>query len=352
MKFGVFLPNGSNGYLLSSAAPLYEPTFKHNLEISLEAERQGLDFVLSMMKFRGFGGKTGYWDSCLESFTLMSAIGAATSKIGLFPSVALLSAHPAIAARMVATIDDVSGGRCGLNVVTGWNRPEYSQMGLWPGDEYFDQRYEYAAEYLDILEKLWTQDETTYEGKFFSLENCKVSPKPSRAIPIVCAGQSPRGIEFTASYGNQSFVTAEPSALKAMAERMRTAAEKANRKVGIYALFALVIATTDAEARLICDDIVRHADMDAIMNVVGSAQLDTNTGGTSERSKTGLARSIEDGNLAFMGMPVIYGSPATVALRIKEIADETGVDGMLFSWPDFVPGVRLFGEKVLPFLHW
>ena len=64
MKFGVFLPNGSNGYIPSAASPLYAPTYAHNLAIAREAERQGLDFVLSMMKFRGFGGSTGYWDAC------------------------------------------------------------------------------------------------------------------------------------------------------------------------------------------------------------------------------------------------------------------------------------------------
>ena len=68
-----------------------------------EAERQELDFVLSMMKYRGFGGQTGYWDACLETFTLMAGLAAATSRIGLFPSVTLLAHHPAVCARMVAT---------------------------------------------------------------------------------------------------------------------------------------------------------------------------------------------------------------------------------------------------------
>ena len=95
MKFGVFLPNGSNGYIPSAGSPDYEPTFEHNAAISVEAERQGLDFVLSMMKYRGFGGDTGYWDSCLESFTLMSALAAVTETIGLFPSISILSQHPA-----------------------------------------------------------------------------------------------------------------------------------------------------------------------------------------------------------------------------------------------------------------
>ena len=144
MKFGVFLPNGSNGYIPSKASPVYLPAYAHNKAITLEAERLGLDFVLSMMKFKGFGGETGYWDACLESFTLMSALAAETTRIGLFPSVTLLSAHPPVVARMIATLDDISEGRCGLNIVTGWNKPEYTQMGLWRGDEYYDRRYDYA----------------------------------------------------------------------------------------------------------------------------------------------------------------------------------------------------------------
>jgi len=63
---------------------------------------------------------------------------------------------------------------------------------------------------------------------------------------------------------------------------------------------------------------------------------------------SGLQRSFEDGNLAFMGMPVIHGSPATVASKIDDIAAQTGVDGILFSIPDFVPSIRLFGEQVMP----
>src|SRR5260221_238615 len=83
-----------------------------------EAEAQGFDMILSMMKYRGFGGDTGYWDACLETFTLMAALAAVTSRVELFPSVTLPALHPAVVARMVSTIDDISGGRCGLNIVT------------------------------------------------------------------------------------------------------------------------------------------------------------------------------------------------------------------------------------------
>ena len=351
MKFGVFLPNGSNGYIPSKGSPIYLPTYAHNKAITLEAERVGLDFVLSMMKFRGFGGETGYWDACLESFTLMSALAAETNRIGLFPSVTLLSAHPPVVARMIATIDDISEGRCGLNIVTGWNKPEYTQMGLWPGDDYYDRRYDYAREYLTILQALWKDGQSSFKGEFFQLDQCSVRPRPEHHIPIVCAGQSPKGIAFTAEMGDQNFVIAHPEALKSIVENVRAAAAASSRRVGTYALLHMIVARTDAEAKRQADAIVVGADHAAIANIMASAAMDTNAGGIAERLKSGLSLGLEEGNMAFMGIPAICGSPETLAIRIDEIAAETGIDGMLFSWPDFESGISDFGKHVMPLIR-
>lgn len=351
MKFGIFLPNGSNGYIPSAGSPVYLPTFQHNLDISLEAERQGLDFVLSMMKFRGFGGDTGYWDSCLESFTLMAAIAAATEKVGLFPSISILSQHPAVVARMVATIDDISSGRCGLNIVTGWNKPEYTQMGMWPGDDYYGRRYEYADEYVTVLKGLWQGGGFSHHGEFFQLDDCVVNPTPSGQIPLVSAGQSDNGRAFVAKHADHQFVLTDKSSLASSVRDVREKAKTYDRSVGIYALFHMIIGDSDAQAQEQVDHIVAHADRGAIGNIIGSATLDTNKGGTSDTLKAALEKSVEEGNMAFMGIPVIHGSEETVAAKIEEIAADTDVDGLLFSWPDFVDGCRRFGQNIKPRLR-
>jgi len=54
--------------------------------------------------------------------------------------------------------------------------------------------------------------------------------------------------------------------------------------------------------------------------------------------------------MAFMGIPVVVGSPASIAEQIMLLRDESGIEGMLFSWPDFVSGVRRFGEEVMPLI--
>src|SRR4030081_529669 len=84
MKVGIFIPIGNNGWLISSTSPQYMPTFKLNKEVVQTAEKHGFDFALSMIKLRGFGGKTEFWDHNLESFTLMAGLAAVTSKIKLF----------------------------------------------------------------------------------------------------------------------------------------------------------------------------------------------------------------------------------------------------------------------------
>lgn len=147
--------------------------------------------------------------------------------------------------------------------------------------------------------------------------------------------------------GDHNFVMAHPSRLKAIVDNVKAKAVGHGRIVGTYALLGLVIAPTDAEARGIAED----ADQGAIANILASAAMDTDVGGTADRMKEALSLPIEEGNIAFMSFPVIAGSPATVAARLDEIAAETGVDGMLFSWPDFVPGVRAFGEQVRPLMR-
>jgi pyrimidine oxygenase len=350
VKFGIFLPNGRNGYILSRATSQFDPTFAHNRDISVAAEENGFDMVLSMMKYRGFGGETGYWDACLETFTLMAGLAVATKRIELFPSVTLLANHPAVVARIVATIDDISGGRCGLNVVTGWNKPEYTQMNLWRGDEYYNRRYELAKDYVRALKALWSEGQATYRSENFDLEDCACFPQPKHPIRIVAAGQSPAGMEFVAEMGDRNFVSASGARLAEVVRTLKSSAAKHGRDVGTYACMQIVTADTDAAAQEIVDRIVAEADRGAIANMLASANLDTNRGGSSEHMRTGLARAPEEGNMAFMSIPVIYGSHRRVAEKLDQLAEETGIDGVMCSFPDYVPGIRALGEKVIPHL--
>jgi pyrimidine oxygenase len=351
MKLGVFLPNGQNGYIVSKTSPQYIPTFQHMLAITKEAEAIGLDFILSMIKYRGFGGETGYWDSCLDSVSLTSALAAATQRIELYATVPVLGIHPAIAARMIATLNDVSGGRAGVNIVTGWNKPEYSQMGLWPSADYHDRRYELTEEYIRIMRALWRDGRLTHQGEFYQLDDCECFPTVPRDIPIVCAGQSPKGIRFTAEFAEYNFVFGGTEKLRGIAQPLLQEAAKFGRVVSTLALVTIIAADTDAEAEELCRDIVAGADAGAIQHIVESASLDTNPQGTSKHFRDGLTAPVTEGNLAFMGFPVIHGSHETVARKILALERDTGIGGLLMTFTDYVPDVRSFGMHVMPYLR-
>ncbi|HZZ31141.1 MAG TPA: LLM class flavin-dependent oxidoreductase, partial [Phenylobacterium sp.] len=102
MDIGVFIPIGNNGWLISATSPQYMPTFELNKQIVQKAEGYGFDFALSMIKLRGFGGKTQFWEHNLESFTLMAGLAAVTSKIKIFATAATLTMPAPIVARMAS----------------------------------------------------------------------------------------------------------------------------------------------------------------------------------------------------------------------------------------------------------
>src|ERR1700712_1958258 len=164
MEVGIFVPIGNNGWLISENSPQYMPSFDLNKEIAQKAESYGVDFLLSMIKLRGFGGKTEFWEHNLESFTLMAGLAAVTERIKIFATVATLTIPPAIAARMAATIDSIAPGRFGINLVTGWQKAEYDQMGIWPGEEHYTRRYDHLSEYVTVMRQLWQTGHSDFKG--------------------------------------------------------------------------------------------------------------------------------------------------------------------------------------------
>lgn len=340
MDLGVFLPIANNGWIISRNAPQYLPTFELNQAVTLEAERLGFDFVLSMVKFRGFGGETRHWDYALESFTLMAGLAAVTRRIQLYASVQPLTLNPAMAARMGMTIDNISGGRFGLNIVAGWNKYEYEQMGLWPGDEFYGYRYNYAAEWLDIVNRLWESGRATYRGQYLTLDDCVVEPHLGRRPPIVCAGMSDEGIRFTARHGDINFVSGPLAAIQALVQKGRAVGEEFGKTIKTYAVFTVISGESDQEAEATMAAYVEGGDVEALANRRAAAGNDR-FGATSNRL---LPHQV------FI-MPPMAGGAESLADQIEALVREAGADGLLVTFPDFVSGMAFFGQEVLPRLE-
>ena len=350
MEIGVFIPIGSNGWLISTTSPQYKPSFELNRQTTLNAERYGLDFVLSMIKLRGFGGKSEFWDHNLESFTLMAGLAAVTSRIRLYATVPTLAVPPAIAARMCSTIDSISGGRFGLNVITGWQRPEYSQMGIWPGDHYFQRRYEYLADYVQVLRDLWERGASDLKSEFFQMNDCRLSPRPQADMKIICAGQSDGGIAFSARYADYNFCLGKgintPTAFAPVVTRMQEAAQAAGREVPVYVLLMVIADETDAAALAKWELYKAGADPVALGWMTQQIAADTRPA-----ANTNVGQIADPAGAVNLNMGTLVGSYASVAGMLDQIAAMPGVGGALLTFDEFVGGVTDFGERIQPLMQ-
>lgn len=349
MDIGVFIPIGNNGWLISTTSPQYKPSFELNKQVVQKAEGYGLDFALSMIKLRGFGGKAEFWDYNLESFTLMASLAAVTNRIKLFASTAVLTLPPAIVARMATTIDSVAPGRFGVNIVSGWQMAEYDQMGIWPGDDYFGYRYDYSTEYVKVMKDLWENGECTFEGEHFTMKDCKMKPMPENKIEIVAAGQSPRGMQFAAEYADYNFVLGSgintPTAYAPGNERLMAAAAETGRDVGAYVLFMVIADETDELAKAKWENYRAGADVDALAWMADQGGKDTN----ADDSSTAKSINLPEGAVNF-NMGTIVGSYESVARMLDEAADVPGTKGIMLTFDDFLIGLDQFGQKIQPLM--
>jgi len=349
MDLGVFIPIGNNGWLISTTSPQYKPSFDLNLKCTQLAEKYDFEFALSMIKYRGFGGASEFWDYNLESFTLMAGIAARTEKIKLFASTAVQTLPPAVVARMATTIDSIAPGRFGINIVSGWAPGEYMQMGLWPGDQYFGERYDYSTEYVKIMQELWANGVSDFKGKFFTMDDCRMLPMPSNKIEIVCAGQSERGMRFCAEYGDYNFILGTgvntPTAFAPASAQLMEQAAKTGRDVGSYVLFMVIMGDTDEEAMAKWKHYNAGADAGALSWMADQAAADANMaeGGTA------ATIALPEGAINF-NMGTIVGSHATVARMLDEVSAVPGVKGIMLTFDDFIDSMDEFGRKVQPLM--
>jgi pyrimidine oxygenase len=349
MDIGVFIPIGNNGWLISTNSPQYKPSFDLNCAIVQKAEGFGLEFALSMIKLRGFGGPSEFWDYNLESFTLMAGLAAVTKRIRLFASAAVLTLPPALAARMATTIDSISNGRFGINIVSGWAEAEYDQMGLWPGEQHFRNRYKYCAEYVQVMRELWESGRSDFKGDYFTMKDCRLLPVPEHPVKIVCAGQSDTGMAFAARYGDYNFCLGAgvntPTAHAASVARLTAEVAKTGRDVGAYVLFMIIADETDEAAMAKWQWYNEGVDTVALGWMADQAGADA----SADSSSTAKTIALPEGAINF-NMGTLVGSYASIARMLDEAAALPGTRGLMLTFDDFLIGLEDFGQKIQPLM--
>jgi pyrimidine oxygenase len=351
MQLGVFIPIGNNGWLISTTSPQYMPTFDLNRTIVEKAEHFDFDFALSMIKLHGFGGPSQFWEHNLESFTLMAGLAAVTKRIQLFATCAVLTIPPPIAARMAVTIDSISHGRFGVNIISGWQRREYTQMGIWPGSEHYKRRYQYCAEYVTIMRELWATGRSDFKGDFFTMDDCRCSPLPSGPIPIICAAQSDAGTRFASRHAEYNFCASfgenRPTAVAPSVARLAAANRETGRDCGALVLTMVIADETDAAALAKWQYYKDGTDLEAIAHRDAQARDDPNTDIYSQPNR----RAIAGTDKLPTNQGVLVGSYASVARMLDELSEVPGVRGVMLTFDDFVTGIEQFGTRIKPHMR-
>ena len=171
-----------------------------------------------------------------------------TQNIAVFATVHVPMVHPVFAAKALTTVDHVSNGRAGLNIVCGWNPEEFGMFGL----ELIEDRYAQGLEWFEIMNRIYTADAPfDYDGKFYKLKAVSGKPRPvQKPRPITLnAAFSPPGREFAAKAADYLFTTfTEIEKGREHIDDMKKRAAAEGREVGVYTTCHVVCRPTQAEA--------------------------------------------------------------------------------------------------------
>ena len=352
LMLGLFLPLQSGAWSPSTAPRGTSWTFDYNARCTVMAEQLGFDLVFGLAQWMGkggYGGQMAFREQSTDPLIASAGLAAITKRILLISTVHVLYGwHPLHLAKFGATIDSMSGGRFGLNVVTGYKKSEIEMFGLPPIEH--DKRYEMADEFTSLLKRLWSEDEEiTSNGQFWSMNRAFVAPKPvhGRCI-LVNAASSGAGLAYATRHSDLIFITSPAgadldkavAALPAHNQRIKQSARDIGRDVRTIINPHVICRETEAEARAQYKAILDNQDP------VAADNFHATFAGGDQSSWKGASRDqwVIGGNVHIVGSPeqVVDGF-----LRLKA----AGCDGVQVNFYDFLADLEFFGRRVIPSMH-
>ncbi|MGP5318882.1 LLM class flavin-dependent oxidoreductase [Arthrobacter rhombi] len=318
-----------------------------------------------------------------DPFLLVSAMASVTENLGFGVTAGTAYEHPYPFARRLATLDHLTNGRVGWNVVTGYLPAAARNMGQEDQMEH-DERYDHADEYLEVVYKLlegsWEDDavlrdretgvytdpskvhEIGHEGKYFKVPGIAITEPSVQRTPVIYqAGASPRGLEFAGANAESVFVNSPTKEiLTDTVRRIRDNVEAAGRDrydVKIYTMQTIITAATDEEAQNKYADYASYADINGSLallsgwtgidmsaydldDVIGE---DVKSNAIQSSVETFKKASGDDGKpwtirqlAEWIGVggfgPVTVGDGAQVAAKLVEWVQDTDVDGFNIAY--------------------
>jgi alkanesulfonate monooxygenase SsuD/methylene tetrahydromethanopterin reductase-like flavin-dependent oxidoreductase (luciferase family) len=349
LKIGLFGANCSSGRAVTLVPERWSGSWADNVRLAQLADEAGIDFMLPIGRWKGYGGDTDYQGATLETMSWASGLLAKTRRMTVFGTVHAPLFHPLIAAKEFVTADHIGEGRFGLNIVCGWNEGEFTMFGATLRDH--EQRYDYAQEWIDAVKLAWTSErEFDFDGQFIRLKNVRAWPKPfggTRPI-IMNAGASDTGQAFAIRNCDALFMSTRLASLETYLANVRVVkdlARQEGRELDFYTVGVITCKPTMREAR----DYYRHciveqADWNAVDSILGMKNI------TRQTHAPELFERIRNEYANGMGGLPIVGDPDYVAEQLSMLS-QAGMTGIGVSFVNYVDELPYFCDEVLPRLE-
>ncbi len=347
LKLGLFGANCSSGRAVTLVPERWSGNWSDCLKLAQMADDAGIEFMLPIGRWKGYGGDTDYQGATLETVTWACGLLAGTRRLTVFGTVHAPLIQPLIAAKQFVTADHIGEGRFGLNLVCGWNEGEFEMFGATLRDH--ETRYEYAQEWLDVIKSAWSPEaDFDFDGHFITLKKVRAKPKPyggSRPL-IMNAGASPTGQAFAIRNCDALFSHVSSSmTLDQTAQHVkdvRTLARQEGRQLDVYTVGVVTCRPTTQEAHDYWRHcIVDHADWRAVDNILAMRNITPETHGPGEFQR------LRDHQANGMGGLPLVGDPDAVASQMARLT-AAGLTGIAVSFVNYLEELPYFCAEVLP----
>jgi alkanesulfonate monooxygenase SsuD/methylene tetrahydromethanopterin reductase-like flavin-dependent oxidoreductase (luciferase family) len=346
LKLGIFSSNCSGGMAVTKVPERWDASWENNLKLAQMADEAGIEFLLPIARWKGYGGETDFEGSTLETITWACGLLAKTKRITVFGTVHAPLVHPIFAAKQMVTVSHVSEGRFGLNIVCGWNQDEFEMFGIAQREH--DTRYEYGQEWWDVVQKIWQENAPfDYDGRFIELEGVIGKPKPYKWRPVVMnAGSSGAGRSFGAKNCDFLFtVLIDLEKGKQDVQNIKAIAASAGRCIDVFTTSYVVLRPTRKEAQEYHEYYTtKMADYEAADHLMELQGL---------HAQSFPPEAFKLFRQRFVGGHGVYpliGDPDDVAAELAKIS-AAGFIGTTITFVNYVDEFPYFRDEVLPRLE-
>jgi alkanesulfonate monooxygenase SsuD/methylene tetrahydromethanopterin reductase-like flavin-dependent oxidoreductase (luciferase family) len=349
LKIGMFGSNCSSGRAVTLVPERWTGNWEDNLALARLCDERGIEFMLPVGRWKGYGGDTDYMGTSLETITWATGLLAHTKRLIAFGTVHAPLFHPIIAAKQMVTADQISEGRFGLNIVVGWNEDEFQMFGVTQREH--DARYDYAQNWIDAVKAAWGPGEDfDFDGEFIKLKKVRAKPKPvggSRPL-IMNAGSSPVGRAFAIRNCDAFFTNASRTSMEDNAQKVKAAKDEARahgRELDVYGVGVVTCRRTQKEAEEYYHyAFIEQGDWSAVDGILAKKRISIATVGETEFQRQ------RHGYIHGMGGLIMIGDPDQVTQTLADLS-RAGLRGIGFSFVNYVKELPFFCDEVLPRLE-